>query len=244
MKTCKSDDKKHIFRFKQFSVTDNNCGQKIGTDGVLLGSIASVQNCSTVLDIGTGSGIIALMIAQKQDALIDAIEIDSKACIDAHENINNSKWRDKISLHNISFQDFAYACNKKYDLIVCNPPFFHNSLKSNDIQRDVARHSDLLPLKELFARAKKLLTDSGSFLLITPANQNNIITDLARIHALHIIEKWIIKPNPDKEAHRIINALSLKTEELRTKEISIETGRRHEYTVDYKELAKDYYLNM
>ncbi len=244
MKNNNPNNKNHIFRFKNFDVTDTNCGQKIGTDGVLLGSVAALKQSVNVLDIGTGSGIIALMIAQKQDASIDAVEIDQDACIDANKNFSNSPYKDRIKLYNRSIQDFTNHNPKKYDLIVCNPPFFHNSYKSEKLKRDLARHSDFMPFDNLFECVCKLLEPGGVFLLITPYKQDEEIIELTKNNALYIQKQMIIRPTPEKHPHRIIHEISKQNKGVKKNELTIETGLRHNYTKEYIELTRDYYLNM
>lgn len=235
---------KHYFRFKQFSVTDQNCGMKIGTDGVLLGAIAAKKKCNNVLDIGTGSGVIALMIAQKQPALIECVEIDPSSFNDAMHNVERSPWSNRIKLFRTSFQEYASFSNKRFDLIVCNPPFFHNSMKASDIRRTKARHSDSLPLNDIFSGVSKLLTGKGCFLIIIPATQYNYVNNLLRESSLYINEEWVIRPNPEKEMHRVVLSGSKTLGETSTlkHEVAIETGVRHQYTQEYRSLTGDYYL--
>ncbi len=243
MKKMNKSSIKHIFRFKKFSLTDNNCAMKIGTDGVLLGAIAANINAEKVLDIGTGCGLIALMIAQKQNAIIDCVEIDLRAYSDALENISNSKWSNKINLFKTSFLDYYKITKKKYNLIVCNPPFFHNSLKSYSNQRNIARHSDSLPFDELILGVSKILVPNGRFLFIFPAEQENNVNNILNDNSLFVAEKWEIRPNPDKAIHRIIVCASTdKSEKVITKEIAIENGERHQYSNEYKLLTGDYYI--
>ena len=128
------------FRFKQFTVFHNKCAMKVGTDGVLLGAWANLEDCESILDIGTGTGIIALMAAQRSNAEIEAIDIEKNACLQATENIENSPWPTRINVHNESLQLFAEKTEKKYSHIISNPPFFCNSLLSDDKNRQLARH--------------------------------------------------------------------------------------------------------
>ena len=123
------------FKFKQFTIHQDKCAMKVGTDGVLLGAWAECANAKGILDIGTGTGLIALMIAQRSNAKIDAVEIDETASKQAKENIKKSLWNDRIEILNISFQDFSKSTNEKYDLIVSNPPYFQNSLYAPDEKR-------------------------------------------------------------------------------------------------------------
>lgn len=217
---------------------------KVGTDGVLLGAWANVHNASTVLDIGTGTGLIALMAAQRNlSAVIDAVEIDETACIQAKENFDNSKWKDRINLYCSSFQQFADNCTKHYDIIISNPPYFNNSLKPADKNRNTARHTDSLPYTELAKGVKRLLSEKGYFSLILPVNEANEFEDIALANTLYCSRKVFVKPNYEKEAIRILmefthNPVTRINEQV----LCIETGVRHCYTDEFKELTKDFYL--
>ncbi|MBS4012240.1 MAG: methyltransferase [Bacteroidetes bacterium] len=214
---------------------------KIGTDGVLLGAIAANIQSQKVLDIGTGCGLIGLMVAQKQNAIIDCVEIDNRAYSDAKENIENSPWSNKFRLFKTSFQEFAKLTKKKYDLIVCNPPFFHNSLKPYSNQRNTARHSDSLSFCDLITGVCKIISSDGKFLLIFPSEQQNDVSNILINNGLFVNEKWNIRPNPDKEVHRIIICGSkVKTDSFIINEIAIENGLRHQYSDEYKNLTCDY----
>ncbi len=239
----KGNHKKHIFRFKQFSLTDDNCGMKIGTDGVLLGAIAANEKCNNVLDIGTGSGLIALMIAQKQPAEIECIEIDPLAYNDALFNIDNSPWTERIKLYKTPFQEFYRNTKKKYGLIVCNPPYFHNSKESPNANRHIARHSDKLPLTDLLEGVSKILSNDGKFLIIIPALQyQNVNNFLLKKNNLFTNTKILIRPTPSKDFHRVILSVSKQKSEINEDFITIENGQRHIYSREYQNLIKDYLL--
>lgn len=135
------------FQFKEFTVFHDKCAMKVGTDGVLLGAWTECDNCKDMLDIGTGCGLIALMLAQKSAAFIDAIEIDNTAAIQAADNFKNSKWSNRLTIIHKSLQVHANSTSKKYDLIVSNPPFFENSLKTPLASRNIARHNEHLLTK-------------------------------------------------------------------------------------------------
>ncbi|WP_298452701.1 methyltransferase [uncultured Prevotella sp.] len=155
-----------FFRFKQFSVEHSKCAMKVGTDGVLLGAWAN--GGAKILDIGTGSGLIALFMAQKNaDSRIVAIDIDSDAVLQARINIENSKFKDRITVHQIALQKFYIG---SYNSIVCNPPFFVNSLKNMDRKKVLARHTDSLSYRELFNGVKRLLDDTGEFSVVLPSS--------------------------------------------------------------------------
>src|ERR1051325_1206886 len=135
----------NVFKFKQFTVHQDRCVMKVGTDAVLLGSWVDTRGAKRILDIGTGTGVIAMMLAQKSSVGIDAIDIDLNACKQAKENAIECAWSDRISIHNISFQEFSASARKKYDLIVSNPPYFSDAPKPHTVERIQSRHTDLLP---------------------------------------------------------------------------------------------------
>jgi tRNA1Val (adenine37-N6)-methyltransferase len=230
-----------LFHFKQFSLCDSQCAMKIGTDGVLLGSVAACYPGNKVLDIGTGSGLIALMIAQKNNsAEITAIEIDQKAALQAMENFKNSPWPDRIEVINIPLQHYCKESPARYDLIVCNPPFFHASLKPGCNKREIARHSTELPPEELITNARSLLSPQGILLLIIPFEQLGIYTDLGRQNALNVSRVINIYPNKTKPPKRAIVELSLMQHCI-CESLVIETEDRHQFSAEYISLTKDYY---
>ena len=151
------------FAFKQFTIKQDRCAMKVGTDAVLLGCWVIPNGSKTILDIGTGTGVIALMLAQKTDAFIDAIDIDENAVKQAQENISDSKFSQRIKVTLNSFQDYSKDTDKRFDLIVSNPPYFEQSLKSTDEQRSQARHAYVLPFEELLDGVVKILNPKGNF---------------------------------------------------------------------------------
>ena len=173
-----------FFSFKQFTIHQDRCAMKVGTDGVLLGVLSPIdagyvlssekENSEyKILDIGTGTGLVAIMLAQRTEgkAKISAVEIDAEAALQARENASNTPWQ--IDVYNKSIQDFAHECQEKFDLIVSNPPFFINSLKAPDKSRNTARHTDELSFKDLVDSAEKLLAENGRFTVIIPCSSEN-----------------------------------------------------------------------
>ncbi|MEO8711563.1 MAG: methyltransferase, partial [Parafilimonas sp.] len=160
------------FRFKQFIITQDKCAMKVCTDACLFGAWAAHNpqlEASNILDIGTGTGLLSLIYAQKNmHASIDAIEIDEAAVQQARENFEASIWKERLHVYNTSIQQFATSSNKKYDVIICNPPFYENDLKSENKQRNLALHSDALTLEELISDVDLLLGDDGSFFVLLP----------------------------------------------------------------------------
>jgi len=216
---------------------------KVGTDGVLLGTWTDGSRAKKILDIGTGTGIIALMLAQKYDALIDAIEIDPEASRQAHENISLSLWKDKIKVINKSFQEYISVAVERYDLIVTNPPFYENSLKASGKGRVLARHNDSLSMTEILAGSGILLKEYGILSLILPYVEGNIFIATASVYGLYCTRKTCVIPAPGKPVKRLLLEFS-KTQANFTEDILvISSGTRHNYTEKFKLLTRDYYLN-
>ena len=228
------------FHFKQFKLNQEFAAMKIGTDGILLGAWANCQNCKYIVDVGTGTGVIALMLAQKNsNAIIDAVEIDHNAIKDAKRNFETSPWKNKL---NLIHEDFSKWNNKrKYDLIISNPPFFKNSLKPNDDSRAIARHVESLNSKSLSKFASNQLSSNGKLCLIAPFDQLNE----TKIHFLenhfHISKICLVKPKPNKEPHRALLEFKREETEPTVHTIVIENDTRHEYTDDYKKLTREFY---
>lgn len=232
------------FAFKQFIIKQDKCAMKVGTDAVLLGAWVMPNGSKYVLDIGTGTGVITLMLAQKTEAHIDAIDIDEDAVIQAKQNALGSNFKDQITVTQISLQEYAKNCNRKYNLIVTNPPYFEQSLKSSDEQRSHARHADVLPFEELLDGVLKLLDEKGKFCLILPTLEAEKFRALAEKRGLHLSKLLRVKSRIDKDTDkRHLMQFEVKPTEFSEKTIAIELSERHQYTEDYKELTKDYYVN-
>ena len=216
---------------------------KVGMDGVLLGAWADPSGAERILDIGTGTGLIALMMAQKNpSAQIDAIEVDPDAFQEACLNIQQSAWSDRINAELCSFQEFMERTNQKYDLIVSNPPFFTNGVKAPVENRAQARHSDSLPLDVLISGAAGLLSRNGRIALVLPFESLQEISQLADLNKLYISLLCRIKPNPVKPEFRILIELANLACTIQESELMIEFEKHHDYTKEYKALTKDFYL--
>ena len=215
---------------------------KVGTDAVLLGSWVNTDNVRSILDIGTGTGIIALMLAQKSEAIIDAIDIDQNAFIQATENVAACKWRNRIRVHHVSLQDFARIPNHKYDLIVSNPPYFIDSSKASGESRSNARHTDQLPYDDLLKGILQLLSPSGKFYVILPTKESEQFRDLAEQHKLYLTKLTRVVTRTDKPEKRWLMRFEFRPKSFSEDSITIEADERHSYTDAYKELTKDYYL--
>lgn len=232
------------FKFKRFTVWHDKCAMKVGTDSVLLGAWVRVEGCKNILDVGTGTGLIALMMAQRSTARIDAVDIDKDACLQAAENVMASPFASFIHVHHHSFNDYIKTAEGRYDLIVSNPPFFADSLKCPDNQRNTARHTDTLPLEECIAGCLCLLTSDGRIALILPTDREDELIRIAKEKQLYILRKTDIIPTPNALPKRILVELSpCQLYTFSSTILTIETSRHH-YTPEYKSLTREYYLNM
>jgi tRNA1Val (adenine37-N6)-methyltransferase len=233
----------NYFQFKQFRIIQERSAMKVGIDGVLLGAWVDTSGAERILDIGTGTGLIALMMAQKApNAQVDAIEIDAEACREADFNVQQSTWADRIRVQGISFQDFLETATGKYDLIVSNPPFFANGVKAPEKNRSQARHADSLPLDVLISGANRLLQEKGRMALVLPFETLQEIEKLAAINRLFISGLCRIKPNPIKPEFRILIELANFECPVQESGLMIEFEKHHDYTPKYRELTKDFYL--
>jgi tRNA1Val (adenine37-N6)-methyltransferase len=231
----------NYFQFKQFTVKQDQCAMKVGTDGVLLGSWVKTENVKRILDIGTGTGLIALMLAQRSEAVIDALEIDEKSAGQALENIGKSPWKERINIICESFQNHS-KLNFRYDLIVSNPPFFINSLHAPDAIRTTARHDDKLSFNEIIEGVVNLLIPEGKFCLIWPYSDFQLIKTISNEAGLYDNRILYIFPAPDKPIKRVMIEFSFIKKRLEESDLTIEKYGRNGYSEEYKNLTKDYYL--
>ncbi|HAH54354.1 MAG TPA: tRNA (adenine-N(6)-)-methyltransferase [Flavobacterium sp.] len=245
-----------MFQFKQFSLEQDRCAMKIGTDGVLLGAWTPIENNPlSILDIGTGTGIIALMLAQRSSAehsslkgeqaqQIDALEIDEKAYEQATDNFENSPWNNRLFCFHAALDEFVEEPEEEYDLIVCNPPFYSEDYKSDNKQRDLARFQDAMPFENLIEAAALLLSENGIFSVIIPFKEEENFVALAKEHELFPLKITRVKGTPTSETKRSLLAFSRNTiSNFTIDELIIETDR-HVYTPEYIALTKDFYLKM
>lgn len=232
---------KDIFHFKQFSVNQSGCGMKINTDGVLLGALVQSDNPSSILDIGTGTGVIALMLAQRfSSANIEAIEIDASASDTAKRNFLNSSFSSRLNVYQNSFQKFSLEHPlKKYDLIVSNPPFFTNSLKNPDNQKQLARHTSETLFKELVVFAKKHLTTIGICYFILPLDGSKQIIEEGLKHQLNLLHIINISSSESKSVHRQIIGLSFENLENIEQSFMIYQSEKV-YSSEYENALKDF----
>ncbi len=236
---------KTLFKFKEFSVNQEQCAMKIGTDSVLLGAWASIDNHPfSVLDIGAGTGILSLMMAQRSNAeLIDALEIDEQAYEQCVDNFEASPWGDRLFCYHADLAEFTEEIEDKYDLIICNPPFYSEDYKTKSAQRDLARFSDAMPFDHLIGSASKLLSNNGRFSVIIPFKEEDAFIALASKVNLNVNKILRVRGHAKSELKRSLLEFSFNQSELNSTELTIETAR-HEYTEDYINLTKDFYLKM
>ncbi|PWA11302.1 tRNA1(Val) (adenine(37)-N6)-methyltransferase [Flavobacterium laiguense] len=235
-----------MFQFKQFSIEQDRCAMKIGTDGVLLGAWAPIDNNPfSILDIGTGTGIIALMLSQRSNAQqIDALEIDEDAYEQAVDNFENSPWSDRLFCFHAGLDEFVEEPEDEYDLIISNPPFYTDDYKSENEQRDLARFADAMPFEDLVEAADLLLSENGILAVIIPHKEEGNFIALANEYELYPIKITRVKGTPSTEIKRSLLAFSRnETATVLTNELIIETAR-HVYTPEYIEFTKDFYLKM
>jgi len=232
---------KDLFQFKQFSIQQDLCAMKVGTDSVLLGAwLQPIEG--DLLDVGCGTGLISLMIAQRtHNAVIDAIDINEQAYIQTKKNIEMSSWKNRLNAVHVAVQDFNP--NKKYDLIFANPPYFIDATKAIKKDRNTARHNDNLSFNDLVKGVNRLLKEEGVFALILPVIEAEIFIEEALTQQLFLIRKCEVKPNFKKSIKRVLMEFSLKKRPVIIEELTIETEKRHHYTKEYINLTQDFYLN-
>ena len=233
------------FNFKQFHVNQDRCAMKIGTDGVLLGAWTPlINNPYNVLDIGAGTGILSLMLAQRSNAeQIDAIEIDEDAYEQCVENFETSPWGDKLFCFHAGLDEFVDEPEDEYDLIISNPPFYTDDYKSDNTSRDLARFEDALPFEELIEAAALLLSDNGIFSVIIPFKEEEQFVSLCKELDLFPLKITRVKGTPTSEIKRSLLAFCRIEQTPLIDELVIEISR-HNYTPEYIELTKEFYLKM
>lgn len=233
------------FQFKQFRIEQNHAAMKVNTDGVLLGAWANIEGADSVLDIGTGTGLIALMIAQRNNnCLITGIDIDEHAAIEAAENIRKSPWPDRISIQYISFQNFAETNPGKFSLIISNPPFFSNSVKNTNTRLSVARHNHLLPFADIISGTLRLLDEKGHLSIILPVDEADLFIEMAAKNGLYLQRFARVQPFPDKEPNRSLMEFSFLKSETEHTVFSIYDETKANYSQEFVRLARDFYLKL
>lgn len=227
------------FAFQQFSIKQDQCAMKIGIDAVLLGAWAPIVKTKHILDIGTGTGILALMMAQRSNAKVDAVEIDNAAFLQAQDNIQNSSFHARIQCYHSSIQEFQ--TQKSYDLIISNPPYFESSLKSDNKARNTARHNEGLNLSELFSKASQLLSPKGLLAIILPYASLEKIKITAKEQNLHLAQITEIKGREHKSPNRVLVCIQRDKIETSVDTLTIYSTEGG-YTKAFQNLTQDYYL--
>jgi tRNA1Val (adenine37-N6)-methyltransferase len=258
------------FRFKRFEIRQDLCAMKVGTDGVLLGAWTGVDNPKKILDVGTGTGLIAIMLAQRTEdhpeTLIHAVEIDTNASRQAKENAEGSPWADRISIFNCDFnlfeldnlhtfkvkaespdivrsnsQNKVSNANLKFDIIVSNPPFFRNSLNAPDKNRNQARHDDSLTWEQLISKSASLLSDKGHFSIIIPAEQENIFTEICWEKGLLLTRRCEIITKPGAKPKRVMLEFSFYRSETEHTRLEIQSSDNIKSKA-FNDLTSGFYL--
>ncbi|MBS1627390.1 MAG: methyltransferase [Bacteroidetes bacterium] len=233
----------HYFQFKQFIVQQENCAMKVTTDACLFGAWVANKieklKLENVLDIGAGTGLLSLMLAQKTKAFIQSIEVDEQATIQAEQNFRQSCWSDRLQTHYSSIQNFTITTNQQFDFIIANPPFYEHNLKSNDKQKNMAHHSTLLSLDVLMNCIKKLLSSKGYFAVLLPYARADYFLQLAKDFCL--VEKMNVKQTPNHSYFR--SMLLFRMQPVHSIETNIVIKQNNDaYSFEFSELLKDYYL--
>lgn len=232
-----------FFQFKQFVVFHDKCAMKVGTDGVLVGAWAQVDGAARILDIGTGSGLIALMLAQRNpQAFVAAVDIDEAAVEQARENVARSPWADRMDVTRLDIRQAPEEWKGRFDAIVSNPPYFVESVKCPQAQRNTARHTDALDFEALLAKVAFLLSDEGCFSVILPAQAASDFVALALKEGLSLSRQMWVHSRAELPPKRVLMAF-VKSSCLQTeiRHLAIETTH-HVYTPEFKELVKSFYL--
>lgn len=242
----------NYFRFKKFTVQQNDVSMRVNTDGVLLGAWFSLPEgpCPQVLDVGSGTGVIALMAAQRLSEKpctrfgCEAVEIDIQSCVQARDNFFSSSWMNNLVVYNTDFQSFARFANHKYDAIVSNPPYFNNSLKNPSATKRQARHTDNLPYEDLVKGSKNLLSQNGRLSVILPAEEFQVFEKIAEECGLAAQRQCrVFSKEGDLRPIRIMAEFSISADKkTEAAEDLCIMNSNLEYTSGYKSLTKDFYL--
>lgn len=236
-----------FFRFKQFTIHQQQAGLKVSTDSCLFGAWCARQlqemnqQPETILDIGTGTGLLLLMLAQQSTAMLEGVELDQPSFEQAVENIEQSAWQNRIRLFHQDIRTFDPG--KTYDFIVSNPPFYEGSLRSGTQQRNVALHDEGLRLEELLGAVHRLLSASGSFAVLLPFQRAGECIRKASAHQLHLSQRLDVRQTPKHDFFRSLLLFSTAEQLLSKDELTIKT-EADAYSPEFVELLKDYYLHL
>ena len=232
----------NYFKFKQFTIVQDGCAMKVGTDGCLLGGWFDCSNSNNILDIGCGSGLISIMAAQRSNAHITGIEIDNAAAIQATENVKNSPWSERIDIINCDFLE--YHTEKRFDTIVCNPPYFVNSLKCDKSSRTLARHSDSLSSSKFFAKCAEISTPALAVSIIIPCDIIEEWLSAAKENNFYASRITYIKTTPKKEPKRVLIEFVHNHINNAIENTLIFENERGEYSEEAKNILRDFYLKI
>ncbi len=229
-----------IFKFKQFEVDQTGCAMKVNTDGVLLAALAECEHGKNILDIGTGTGVMALMLAQRfKEARIHAVEIDSQASATAEKNFKNSVFANRLSISHIAIEQ--YSNPKKFDLIISNPPYFVNDLRNAEERKGIARHANDQFFADLLSKVDQLLAPNGCFWFILPVKQAELLVNDANNFGLSVSKKILLHSDQSKQPFRWMVCLNRFKNEADVRHFYIYEAEKV-YTTHYKELLKDFFL--
>ena len=231
------------FQFKQFSVAHDRCAMKVGTDAVLLGAWAPVNpTTKSILDIGAGSGILALMLAQRSNAnLIDGLEIDVEAYEQCVTNFEESPWADRLFCYHASLKEYTNEMDIKYDFIISNPPFYNETYTTNDKSRNTARFEAAMPFNELLKSVRKLLSKNGKFCVVVPFESEDKLVEIGKENSLFCDKILRVRGKKNSVIKRSLMAFSFEKNPVKVKEIYLER-KRHVYSKDFINLTKEFYL--
>ncbi|KFK96712.1 MULTISPECIES: tRNA1(Val) (adenine(37)-N6)-methyltransferase [unclassified Serratia (in: enterobacteria)] len=242
--TTKPTPRRGGFTFKQFFVAHDRCAMKVGTDGVMLGAWVALGQARRILDIGCGSGLIALMLAQRAatEVIIDAVELDHAAAVQARENVLESPWPQKINVHSQDIHHFAQQHTHYYDLIVSNPPYFESAVACRDLARTHARYTETLTHDALLDCAERLLNEGGYFCVVLPYGIGEAFEVNAHQRGWQTARRLNISDRADTQKHRMLLALARSPVEKEETELAIKLVDGS-YTADFRQLITDFYLN-
>jgi tRNA1Val (adenine37-N6)-methyltransferase len=235
------------FTFKEFKIHQDRCAMKVGTDGVLLGAWANIASAQTILDIGTGTGVIAVMLAQRsrnrEGVKIHAVEIDEAAAEQARDNFKEAPFSERLAVFPLSIQDFARKSTTKYDLIVSNPPFFTGGTLNSNGDKTNVRHTVKLPHSDLLNATRSLLTKTGRFCVILPLLEGLRFIEIATTYGLHNTQRMDVRFKKEKPIERLLLAFEQQHSPLLHEELILQhsTMGDRDFTEGYKELTKDFY---
>jgi tRNA1Val (adenine37-N6)-methyltransferase len=231
------------FDFKQFRINQGQCGMKVTTDGCFFGAVIETAGHQKVLDIGTGTGLLSLMIAQRNPELkIDAVELDEAAFTQARQNFSNSPWSESIHIFHSPIQ--VFQPNTKYDLIVCNPPFFRQSMKGDSPQKNKAIHNESLSFEDLVSNIDRLLTPSGTCWIMYPAYEMSLLCTAAKTIGFYPSTEIILRNKEGKPVFRSITSFKRKVNAKSEPIHMTIRDQEHQYTPSFKKLLQPFYLNL